>query len=194
MTVKEDKGPTRSYGGGGRLRALVRLNTRFWTRNERREILRRPGPGSPAAKAGFKAGDVLVSLETSRSITCTTSPTRFAVAKSVDVVKVKVMREGKPVTDPRETRTAEVNLRFPAFHLDYPSRQQTPMLSSRAERPRAFSGPLFLRAGRTRSRGTCCSSRAANVPAAKSRSLDSAAHRIPSKAGGMRAWRGPRSG
>ena len=114
-------------------------------------------------------------------------------SKVGQVVEVTVMRDGKPLKA-RQAGAAKINLRFPAFHLDYPSRQQTPMLSSRAERPRAFSGPLFLRAGRTRSRGTCCSSRAANVPAAKSRSLDSAAHRIPSKAGGMRAWRGPRSG
>jgi len=55
-------------------------------------------PGSPAAKAGLKAGDILIQFGDKRSKTSTTSPTPLRRSKVGDVVEVKVLRDGQTVT------------------------------------------------------------------------------------------------
>ena len=55
-------------------------------------------PGSPAAKAGFKAGDVLVQFGDMPIHNLYDFTDALRRSKVGDVVEVKVMREGKPVT------------------------------------------------------------------------------------------------
>ena len=55
-------------------------------------------PGSPAAKAGFKAGDVLVQFGTMPIQNLYDFTDALRRSKIGDVVNVKVMRDGKPIT------------------------------------------------------------------------------------------------
>ena len=55
-------------------------------------------PGSPAAKAGFKAGDVLVQFGSMPINNLYDFTDALRRSKVGDVVDVKVMRDGKPVT------------------------------------------------------------------------------------------------
>jgi hypothetical protein len=55
-------------------------------------------PGSPAAKAGFKAGDVLVQFGTMPIKNLYDFTDALRRSKVGDVVEVKVMREGQPIT------------------------------------------------------------------------------------------------
>lgn len=55
-------------------------------------------PGSPAAKAGFKAGDILVQFGDKPITNLYDFTYALRASKVGDVVEVKVMRDGKPVT------------------------------------------------------------------------------------------------
>jgi hypothetical protein len=57
-------------------------------------------PGSPAAKAGFKAGDVLVQFGGKPIQNLYDFTDALRRSKVGDVVEVKVLRDGKPVTAP----------------------------------------------------------------------------------------------
>ncbi len=55
-------------------------------------------PGSPAAKAGFKAGDVLVQFGAMPINNLYDFTDALRRSKVGEVVEVKVLRDGKPVT------------------------------------------------------------------------------------------------
>ena len=57
-------------------------------------------PGSPAAKAGFKAGDVLVQFGDKPIKNLYDFTDALRRSKVGDVVEVKVLRDGQPVTAP----------------------------------------------------------------------------------------------
>ena len=54
-------------------------------------------PGSPAAKAGLKGGDVLVEFDGKKIENLYDFTYALQAKKPDDVVKVKVMRDGKPL-------------------------------------------------------------------------------------------------
>ncbi len=66
-------------------------------------------PESPAAKAGFKAGDVLVEFGDKPIHNLYDFTDALRRSKVGDVVEVKVMRGGKPVTRLSETGTTKVD-------------------------------------------------------------------------------------
>src|ERR1700738_2778321 len=55
-------------------------------------------PGSPAAKAGFKAGDILVQFGSNKITNLNDFPAPQRGSKGGDEVEVKVLRDGKPVS------------------------------------------------------------------------------------------------
>ena len=89
-------------------------------------------PGSPAAKAGFKAGDVLVQFGDMPIHNLYDFTDALRRSKVGDVVEVKVLREGKPVTALRETRTKKVKQDNPCKNLVSPG----PCFFSCSPRPR----------------------------------------------------------
>ncbi len=54
-------------------------------------------PGSPAAKAGFKAGDVLVQFGEKPTLNLYDFTDALRRSKVGDVVDVEVLRDGKPM-------------------------------------------------------------------------------------------------
>ena len=78
---------------GQRLRTLFRLHPGFRRRHQGSEVLR-CARGSPAAKAGFKAGDVMVEFDGKPIQNLYDFTYALRAKKPGDVVKVKVLRNG----------------------------------------------------------------------------------------------------
>jgi Zn-dependent M28 family amino/carboxypeptidase len=96
VTVNEDR-PSGGGGGGGGYGPYFGSIPDFGeeTKGVKFSDVR---PGSPAAKAGFKAGDVLVQFGDKPINNLYDFTDALQRSKVGDVVEVKVLREGKPVT------------------------------------------------------------------------------------------------
>jgi S1-C subfamily serine protease len=96
VTVNEDR-PSGGGGGGGGYGPYFGSIPDFGeeTKGVKFSDVR---PGSPAAKAGFKAGDVLVQFGDKPINNLYDFTDALQRSKIGDVVEVKVLREGKPVT------------------------------------------------------------------------------------------------
>ena len=82
---------------GHRLRPLLRQHSRFRRRHSGREVRRRDR-GSPAAKAGLKAGDIMIEFDGKPMQNLYDFTYALRGKKPGDEVAVKVMRDGKPLT------------------------------------------------------------------------------------------------
>ncbi len=101
VTVKDDQPPGQaaSSGGGGGYGPYFGSIPDFG-QEENGVKFSDVRPGSPAAKAGFKAGDILVQFGDSPIHNLYDFTDALRRSKVGDVVDVKVLRDGKPVSAP----------------------------------------------------------------------------------------------
>jgi len=99
VTVKEDQASGHSDSGGGGYGPYFGSIPDFGqeTKGVKFSDVQ---PGSPAAKAGFKAGDILVQFGGKPINNLYDFTDALRGSKVGDVVEVKVLRDGKPVTAP----------------------------------------------------------------------------------------------
>jgi hypothetical protein len=101
VTVKEDQpGGQAASGGGGSGYGPYFGSIPDFGQEENGVKFSDVRPGSPAAKAGFKAGDVLVQFGSMPIHNLYDFTDALRRSKVGDVVDVKVMRDGKPISAP----------------------------------------------------------------------------------------------
>ena len=98
VTVVEDQSADHTSGGGGSGYGPYFGSIPDFGQEENGVKFSDVRPGSPAAKAGFKAGDVLVQFGAMPIKNLYDFTDALRRSKVGDVIEVKVMREGKPVT------------------------------------------------------------------------------------------------
>jgi membrane-associated protease RseP (regulator of RpoE activity) len=99
LTVAEEKAPG-GTGGGGRGYGPYFGSIPDFGQTENGVKFSDVRPGSPAAKAGLKAGDVLVQFGDKPINNLYDFTDALRRSKVGDVVDVKVLRDGKPITVP----------------------------------------------------------------------------------------------
>jgi hypothetical protein len=100
VTVKEDQPEGHAASGGGGGYGPYFGSIPDFGQEENGVKFSDVRPGSPAAKAGFKAGDVLVQFGDKPIHNLYDFTDALRRSKVGDVVEVKVMRDGKPVAAP----------------------------------------------------------------------------------------------
>jgi hypothetical protein len=100
VTVKEDQPEGHATSGGGGGYGPYFGSIPDFGQEENGVKFSDVRPGSPAAKAGFKAGDVLVQFGDKPIHNLYDFTDALRRSKAGDVVEVKVMRDGKPVGAP----------------------------------------------------------------------------------------------
>jgi len=98
VTVVEDQSGDHTSGGGGGGYGPYFGSIPDFGQEENGVKFSDVRPGSPAAKAGFKAGDILVQFGTMPIKNLYDFTDALRRSKVGDVVDVKVMRDGKPIT------------------------------------------------------------------------------------------------
>jgi hypothetical protein len=98
VTVVEDQSADHTSGGGGGGYGPYFGSIPDFGQEENGVKFSDVRPGSPAAKAGFKAGDILVQFGSMPIKNLYDFTDALRRSKVGDVIEVKVMREGKPVT------------------------------------------------------------------------------------------------
>ena len=98
VTVVEDQSADHTSGGGGGGYGPYFGSIPDFGQEENGVKFSDVRPGSPAAKAGFKAGDILVQFGSMPIKNLYDFTDALRRSKVGDVVDVKVMRDGKPVT------------------------------------------------------------------------------------------------
>jgi S1-C subfamily serine protease len=98
VTVVEDKSAGQAASGGGGGYGPWFGSIPDFGQQENGVKFSDVQPGSPAAKAGFKAGDVLVQFGSRPINNLYDFTDALRRSKVGDVVEVKVLRDGKPVT------------------------------------------------------------------------------------------------
>jgi len=98
VTVVEDQSGDHASGGGGGGYGPYFGSIPDFGQEENGVKFSDVRPGSPAAKAGFKAGDILVQFGTMPIKNLYDFTDALRRSKVGDVVDVKVMRDGKPIT------------------------------------------------------------------------------------------------
>src|SRR5579863_5303371 len=100
VTVKEDQPPGQAASGGGGGYGPYFGSIPDFGQEENGVKFSDVRPGSPAAKAGFKAGDVLVQFGDKPIHNLYDFTDALRRSKVGDVVNVQVLRDGKPVSAP----------------------------------------------------------------------------------------------
>ncbi len=100
VTVKEDEPPGHAAAGGGGGYGPYFGSIPDFGQEENGVKFSDVRPGSPAAKAGFKAGDILVQFGDKPIHNLYDFTDALRRSKVGDVVDVKVLRDGKPVSAP----------------------------------------------------------------------------------------------
>ena len=100
VTVKDDQPPGQAANGGGGGYGPYFGSIPDFGQEENGVKFSDVRPGSPAAKAGFKAGDILVKFGDKPIHNLYDFTDALRRSKVGDVVDVEVMRDGKPVSAP----------------------------------------------------------------------------------------------